>query len=151
MPFGLALVASIGAGLAAIRLSVPGVNASWWGRWAPVTVLAALAVWLARAAGGPVSEIVREPLHAACIFRVIAIGVIPGGVLARTVWRGFPLHRMAATALTLVGGCALAVAAVQLVCPIDRPAHLLLSHVMPAAAIVALGAITARLIARPAL
>jgi hypothetical protein len=151
MPLVLALIASIGAGVAAIRLSVPGVNASWWGRWTPVAVLVVLAavlVGLARAAGGAVSVIVREPLHAACVLRVIAIGIIPAALLARSVWRGFPLHRMAATALALLGGCGLAAAAVQLVCPIDRPAHLLLSHVMPVIALVTLGALTAKLITR---
>jgi hypothetical protein len=149
MPLVLALIASMGAGVAAIRLSVPGVNASWWGRWAPVAVLALLAgLLIALVPAGQVgSALVREPFHAACILRVIAMSAIPAGMLAREIWRGFPLHRMAGATLAVLGGGGLAAAGVQLVCPIDRPAHLLVSHAVPVISLVAFTAIAARLLA----
>jgi hypothetical protein len=148
-PLVLALIASLGAGVAAIRLSVPGVNASWWGRWAPVAVLAALAGLLAaivRPAGEAGSALLREPFHTACILRVIAMSAIPAVMLAREIWRGFPLHRMAGATLAVLGGGGLATAAVQLVCPIDRPAHLLVSHALPVISLVVFAALAASML-----
>lgn len=139
LSLGLALAASMTAALLALRLSVPGADRSAGLRFVPgaiVAVWVAALVLSARGAGAGWSALMQEPLHAACIGRVVAIAVVPVLLLAREVRRGFALDAVSATALAALGGSALAAMAVQLVCPIDRPAHLLTSHVLPMLAVV---------------
>lgn len=134
LSLGLAIATFASAAVVALRLSVPGADQSVRWRWLPVTTtaiwIAALVLW-AGDTSGSWRALRHEPFHAACIFRVIAIAVIPTVLLVREVRRGFALDVVSATALAALGGSAVAAMAVQLVCPIDRPAHLLVSHVLP--------------------
>jgi hypothetical protein len=144
---GLAVATCGSAAAVALRLSVPGAGQSVWLRALPVATVAvwvAALVLLARNGGTSWPALVHEPFHAACIARVVAIALLPSFFLAREVRRGFALDAVSATALAALGGSALAAVAVQLVCPIDRPAHLLISHVLPALALVLAGAAAAR-------
>jgi hypothetical protein len=147
LSLGLAVAAFGSAGALALRLSIPGADQSVGLRWMPVTIVA---VWvaglmlLARNAGVSWTALVHEPFHAACVFRVVAIAVLPTIWLAGEVRRGFALHAVSATALAALGGGALAAMAVQLVCPIDRPAHLLVSHVLPMLGLVMAATVAAR-------
>lgn len=144
---GLAVATFGSAAAFALRLSVPGAGQPAWLRWLPigiVAVWAAALVLLARGTGISWPALMHEPFHAACIFRVVAIAVLPTVFLAREVRRGFALRPVSATALAALGGSALAAMAVQLVCPIDRSAHLLVSHVMPMLGLVMVATTAAR-------
>ena len=150
--FCLTLLGSVSAAMVALRLSVPGVE-SRWTRWAPLglmTLLVAVLVHLAREAGVSPLAIAHEPFHTACVARVAALALVPTWLLVHEIRRGFALDPASTTALAALGGSALAAVAVQLLCPIDRPAHLLVSHVLPALVLVvagaAAGAITPRLV-----
>jgi len=148
---GLALVASTSAALLALRLSVPGTDQSRWVRWLPIMVVAAwvaMLLQLTRAAGVFASALWHEPFHAACVVRVVAIAVIPTLLLVRELRRGFALDATSAAALAALGGSAIAALAVQLVCPIDRAAHLLASHVVPVGVLMIAGAAAARAVPR---
>ena len=143
---GLALLASTSAAFMALQLSVPGVVQSRWPRWLPMAVLTLLMVALvqmARASGAGVAVLFDEPVHAACVTRVIAMALVPTFLLMRSIRRGFALDHVWAVALATLGGSALAAVAVQLVCPIDRGAHLLVSHALPAVGLVIAGALAA--------
>lgn len=145
---GLALVASVGAAAIALRLSVPGADQTRWVRWLPGAVVAVWIVMLvqvARAAGISQSALMREPFHAACVIRVAAIAVLPTLFLVREIRRGVALDAVSAAALAALGGSALAAVAVQLVCQINRPAHVLWSHVAPVVALAVIGAVVAKL------
>lgn len=131
---GLAALASISAAVVSLRLSIPGAEPHQWLRWLPLVIVAAWAAILAAAAGVsgvPVSALIREPFHAACVVRVVGISLLPTLLLWRELRRGFALDAASAAALAALGGSALAALAVQLVCPIDREAHVLVSHVLP--------------------
>lgn len=145
---GLAILASVSASIVAMRLSVPGAQPSRWTRWLPMLAMAAWAGMLIRAAqdaGVSVATLVHEPFHAACVGRVVAVAIIPTALLIRTVRRGFALDGPSAVALAVLGGAALSAATVQLVCPIDHPQHLLVSHLVPALGLVIAGAVAARM------
>jgi hypothetical protein len=147
LSLGLALAASGISALLALRLSVPGDERSAWLRWLPAAIVAlwvAALVLLARNAGASWLTLAREPFHTACVLRVVAIAVLPTVVLVREVRRGFALDAVSATALAALGGSALAALAVQLVCPINRPAHVLASHVLPMLGLVLTAAVAAR-------
>lgn len=131
----------------ALRLSIPGAARSVWVRWLPATILVAWIAALvvaARGAGVAWSALLREPYHAACVIRVVAISALPTFLLTREVRRGFALDAVSAAALAALGGSTLAALAVQLVCPIDRAAHQLTSHVAPMLVLVMLAAVVAR-------
>lgn len=146
LSLGLALMASTSAAAVAVRLSVPGADASRWLRWLPLLVMAAwvaLLVGMSRSTGVLPAALLHEPFHAPCVVRVAAIAILPALLLMREVRRGFALDAVPAAALTALGGSALAALAVQLVCPVNRPEHVLVSHVLPALGLVVAAAVAA--------
>lgn len=134
---GLACLASVAAAGLALRLSVPGADQSAWVRWTPFTLAAIWLAVLVQATAQPVSSLAAEPFHAACVIRIVALSFIPSLVLLRGVRQGFALDHGWAASLAILGGATLAAVAVQLLCPIDRPAHLLVSHALPALTLLA--------------
>ena len=139
---GLALAASATAALLALRLSVPGLDQSIWARWIPLSVGAVWIAILAQRAG--LAALAAEPLHGPCATRIIFVSVIPTLVLMRSVGRGFVLDAGWTRSLGWLAGGAFAAVVVQLVCPINQPAHLLTSHVLPVLAWIAIGGFAAR-------
>ncbi|MBP8273577.1 MAG: DUF1109 family protein [Acidobacteria bacterium] len=143
----LAFLASASAAALSLRLSVPGAEQSAWMRWTPFVIVGvwvgALLQW-SQSAGAPISSLVREPLHAACVLRVVALSLIPAAVLLRSARQGFVLDRGWTATLAVLAGSGLAALAVQLLCPIDRPAHLVMSHALPAIALLAAAPLAAK-------
>jgi hypothetical protein len=147
----VALLASISAAVVAMRLSVPGAQQSRYTRWLPMAIIGVWIATLVRAsqnAGVSVAVLSHESFHAACVARVTMAAIVPTYFLIRAIRRGFALDAASTMALAALGGTALAAAAVQLVCPIDRAAHVLMSHVLPALGLVAPGALAGRLAPR---
>lgn len=147
LSLGLAVAAFGSAAALALRLSIPGSNRSIGARALPGAIVAvwvgALAL-LARRAGLSWPGLMHEPFHTACVVRVVAIAVVPTILLARELRRGFALDAVSAAAFAALAGGALAAMTVQLICPIDRPAHLLVSHLLPVLGLVVAGALAAR-------
>jgi len=142
----LTLVAAATAGAAALRLSVPGADQARYSRWVPIAATASwvAVLWtLSREAGVSTEALLREPFHLACGARVVALSLLPSLALVSGVRRGFALDRVWAAVLAVLAGSALAAGSVQLVCPIDRPAHLLVAHALPMLLLAALGGLAA--------
>ena len=72
-----------------------------------------------------------EPWHVACCARAVGLAVLPLVALFVSARRGLVFDAGRATAMAAVAGAALAAGAVQWTCPIDRAAHLFVSHLLP--------------------
>jgi hypothetical protein len=142
-PEVLAGITILAALVAALQLSVPDARNRWRGAGAA----AAVAVWLglllltSAAAGVSPAAVAREPWHLACLVRVLVMSIVPTGFLVKFVLAGYPLSPGRAVTLAALAGGALAAAAVAFVCPIDRPVHVLVSHVAPGLAMAVGGAL----------
>jgi len=129
----LGLMVAVGASVSSLRLSVPGVASRATGVW-PVGLLGlwiALLVVSALSGGASLAAMYHEPWHWACISRVSLLAVIPSGALWIAVGRGYVLDRGRSAFLSAIAGGAIAALALQFVCPVDRGAHLLVSHLVP--------------------
>jgi len=138
MPLAAAMIAAASA----LRLSVPGTDRSPWIRWLSIGVMAlwAAALPLVPHANPSSFNAIDDPVHAVCVLRVIAISLLPLVMLTRGVWRGYALDGAWAGALAALGGGAIGALAVALLCPVDQPAHVLVSHVAPIGVLMVAGA-----------
>lgn len=143
----LLLIAAVSSAGAALTLAIPGEPLGSWRRAAPVVSVVAWGAWLAgellffAAEGGEV-----WPIAAGwgCVAKALAVGVMPGVVLAIMVGRSAPADvrgtvTFAALAAALVGALG-----VELTCPLTRPTHLLLWHAGPVMAVVLLASVFGR-------
>jgi hypothetical protein len=148
----LALATSVLAVVVTLVLSIPGAerNSSLRG-----TTLGVLAVWTVTMIGAVIASgrglpFTADPHWPACFSRVVAISLVPVGVLFAMARRAAPL-RLGWTALFAgAAAAAMGALAVQLVCPLDDPGHAFLGHFLPVAAIALLGLGARRWLARRA-
>jgi hypothetical protein len=142
-PEVLAGLTAMAALVAALQLSVPDARNRWRGIGAAafVPVWVGLLLLTSAAVGVPPAAVAREPWHVACLVRVLAMSIVPTGLLIKFVLAGYPLSPGRAITLAALAGGAFAAGAVAFVCPIDRPVHLLVSHVAPGLALAAGGAL----------
>lgn len=132
------LIAALCAAAAALHMSVPGSSAGRWLKWVPLIVIGAAATTLAVFAERSGASLLAEPVHAACGLRILLLSALPSWLLFRELRRGLTLSPLWAASLASLGGTTLAAATVQLACPIDRPAHLLVAHLLSAVALAAM-------------
>ena len=133
---GLAAAATASAllaAMAAFTLSVPGAERSRLGRWLP---LAAVGVWLLLNVAGlfpaaSLTSAMDDAVHAACVTRVKAIAALPALVILLMVRRAAPLEPLWTSVLAASAAGSFALATIQFNCPIDAPAHALVSHFAP--------------------
>lgn len=142
----LLLVVAATAAAGALIISVPGAERSGLVRWLPVGAGAAILLWLAgelfltatpESAG-------RVGLAWHCVARTIVVGLVPGVVLLAMVKGAAPLRAAWAGLLALLATSAIGVLGTNLICPNDRPVHLLIWHVLPMTVIAAAGAALGR-------
>jgi hypothetical protein len=128
------LATGLGAGAVAFALSVPGTVRTPLVRALPLAAggvwFVLLAAWFLRGAdaGAGASSV---PVHLFCIAAITGLSLIPGAILLRMIGRAAPLEPSWAAALASLAALAMAAAAVQFTCPIDTPAHHLISHFLP--------------------
>ena len=67
------------------------------------------------------------------------MSVLSGLVFFGMLRRGAPVRRTWCAALATLASATLAATATQIICPIDEPAHLLTSHVLPVSLLTAAG------------
>jgi hypothetical protein len=131
------------AAASALILSVPGIERSLLQRVIPLVSgglwVVALCVLLTTG-GGALERLLRFPLHWACVIQIAALSVVPGFVLFAMVRGAAPLRRAWSGALATLAAVGLSAAATQFICPLDDPAHQLVGHVLPVAALSVLGA-----------
>jgi hypothetical protein len=139
---------------AALVLSVPGAERSAAQRWAPIVAggaWAGLLTWSVLSGGSGVPRIVAFPFHIGCVIQIIALSLIPTWGLFSMLRRAAPLRLSWSAGLASLAALALAAVGVQFICPINDPAHLLVGHFVPVAALALAGAlIGSRALARPA-
>jgi len=139
----LTLSAAALGGWLALQSSVPGALRHSWTRWTPLALLAAWIVFIAGElvwSGTPLARLAGERWHAVCAAKVMATAVLPGIGLFMMMRRGAPLSAGWAATLAAVAASALGAFGAQVICPIDRVAHLALFHVVP---VVSLAVVTA--------
>lgn len=135
--------ALISAGTALV-LSVPGAERSPVQRWAPI---AACGAWTALltvsilSGGSAIDRIVALPFHTGCAIQIAALALVPGWMLFVMLRRAAPLRRHWSGGLATLAAVALAAAGTQFLCPLDDPAHLLVGHFAPVAALALAGAL----------
>jgi len=145
----LVLATSVAGAAAALAWAVPGAAQARSLRRAGLALLAGwggLIVWRLAAAGAPLAQLAGEPSHAACVLRVVALGLVPVLALFAMVRRAAPLEPAWTGALVALGGFAAASVGVQATCPLDSAAHALIWHVAPVAALILAGAAAGRLL-----
>lgn len=136
------LALAILAASAALILSVPGQERSSLVRWLPMTAAFIVLFWgigelAVTAATGGVTG--RVGFAWPCIVRTLAVGLVPGVVLLMMVRSAAPLRGAWAGLLALLATAAVGVFGTRMICPNDRPMHLLLWHVLPMTLIAAAG------------
>jgi hypothetical protein len=120
------VAAAAAAATGALRLAVPGRGGAHIAvRLALVlTALAAALPFAASATGTPSVHFVRDGMR--CVACLALFGALPLAALLATVARSAPVDGLAAA--TYAGA-----AAIRVACPIDRPVHLLVWHMLPIA------------------
>lgn len=130
----LLVITALSAAAGALIVSVPGAERSPLVRWLPVTAGVTLAVWVAGelavvfAAGGPAG---RFGPAWPCVMKTVSVGIVPGIVLFAMVGRAAPLRAAWAGLLAVLATSAVGVLGTNILCPNDRPLHLLIWHIVP--------------------
>ena len=135
------------ASAAGMMLGVPGAERT--PLWRGLSVLLAglwVFVLLARlASGGDAwARIAAFPNHWACVAEIIGLTAVTGWVFFRMLRRAAPLQRSWSAALATLAPAALAATATQIMCPLDDPAHHIVSHVTPVALLAVMGTLAGR-------
>ena len=136
---GTAIAAAVGA----LTLSIPGAAQDARVRWLPVglailcVLVAAGEIAYAAATGAPAGRLTFA-WH--CVYKTTAVATVPAAMLFLMVRRGAPLHAGWAGLLAVLAAAAMGVLGANIICPTDRPVHMLLWHVLPLVLFAALGA-----------
>lgn len=143
----LTLATGLVAAASAMTLSVPGAERTPFPRIASVTLAL---VWLMTlvvrlAAGGDAwARLAALPNHWACVAEIVALSMMSGWVFLVMLRRAAPLRPRWTAGLATLAATALGAAAVQLICPIDDPAHQIVSHVATIVVLVVVGTLAGR-------
>ena len=146
-PMYLVLIAAtLGSGVlaaaSAMTLSVPGAERTPLWRIAAVGLAFGWGLLLcARLATGGAAwaRLAALPNHWACVAEIAALSLVSGWTFVVMLRRAAPLQPRWSASLAVLASALVAAAAVQIICPIDDPAHHLVSHVVPVVVIVLLG------------
>jgi hypothetical protein len=152
---GIALVAGLLAAWSALVLGVPGAERSTLQRAAPLFVMAAWLLMLGAPllADDTAGSRLAHAFEWVCAARVTVLAIPPGVALYVMLRRAAPLRAGWTGALAALGAAAVGAAAIQCICPVDSPAHLLVAHALPvlvfAVAGILIGRLTLRDVLRP--
>ena len=139
----LLILTAMSAAVGALTVSIPGRERSALVRWLPILAGAVCILWvagelvLASATGAPTG---RLTFAWRCVYKTASVAVVPGVALFVLVRQAAPLHAAWAGLLAILATAAVGVLGANVICPIDRPLHLLLWHVAPLMLFAALGA-----------
>ena len=139
----LLIMTAMSAAIGALVISIPGAERSPMVRWAPVIAALASVLWAAgelvyaAAVGAPTGRLTFA-WH--CVYKTASVGAIPGIALFLMVRRGAPLRAAWAGLLAVLATAAVGVLGANVICPNDRPLHMLLWHVAPLMLFAGLGA-----------
>lgn len=143
----MTLAAGLVASAAGMMLGVPGAERTPLWRMVAVLLAAgwALVLLIRLVSGGdPWPRLAAFPNHWACVAEIIGLSAVSGWVFFVMLRRAAPLERTWSAMLAALAPAALAATATQIMCPIDDPAHHLVSHVTPVALLAAIGTLAGR-------
>jgi hypothetical protein len=144
---GLVAVTAVLATIAAIASSVPGAARLRLARLLPLLALGGLTMALVAdlvGAGGTLALLASEPLHLACAAMILGLSAGPALIVWNAVRHGVPLEVAWAAGLAALAALGFGALGVGAVCPISRPAHLLVAHVLPVVVLTAAAAAAGR-------
>ena len=139
----LLIITAMSAAVGALVISVPGAERSPLVRWAPIVAATASVLWAAgelvyaAATGAPTGRLTFA-WH--CVYKTSCVGAVPGIALFLMVRRAAPTRAMWAGLLAVLATAAVGVLGANVICPNDRPLHMLLWHVAPLMLFAAIGA-----------
>jgi hypothetical protein len=131
---GLLLLTTVSAAIGALLVSIPGAGVRPRVRWVPVALgvacvlVAAGELAYAAMVGAPTGRLTFA-WH--CVYKTTSVALVPGIVLFAMVRRGAPLQTAWAGLLAVLATAAMGVLGANIICPNDRPLHMLLWHVVP--------------------
>lgn len=139
----LLILTALSAAVGALVVAVPGAERSSLVRWVPVVMAVASVGWaagelaFAAAVGEPTGQLTFA-WH--CVYKTASVAAVPAAALFVLVRRAAPLRAAWAGLLALLATAAVGVLGANVICPNDRPLHMLLWHVAPLMLFAALGA-----------
>ncbi len=139
----LLIVTALSAAVGALMVSIPGADLGKLARSLPIVVGTTTIVWalgellVASATGAPTGRLTFA-WH--CVYKTASVAAIPSVVLFMMVKRAAPLHAARAGFLAILATAAVGVLGANIICPNDRPLHMLLWHAAPLMLFAALGA-----------
>jgi hypothetical protein len=130
----LLLVTALSAAAGALVISVPGAERSRLVRVVPLLAAVACVMWAAgelvfAAATGATTGRLTFAWH--CVYKTTSVAAVPGVALFLMLRRAAPMHAVWAGALAVLATTAVGVLGANIICPNDRPMHMLLWHVTP--------------------
>ena len=137
------ILTAMSAAVGALTVSIPGRERSAVIRWLPIAGGAICILWVAgelvfaSVTGAPTG---RLTFAWRCIYKTASVALVPGIALFVLVRRAAPLHAAWAGLLAILATAAVGVLGANVICPIDRPLHLILWHVGPLMLFAAAGA-----------
>ena len=127
----MTLATASAAAAVALLLGVPGAERSPAQRWAPLGVGSLWGVMMAGSllsGGSALDRVLAFPVHVSCVLQIAGLAVLPGWGLFTMLRRAAPVRHRWSGGIATLAAVALAAAGTQFICPINDPAHLLVSH-----------------------
>lgn len=139
----LLILTALSGAVGALIVSVPGAERTTLVRWAPVVAAAAYLFWvggefvMAAMTGAPTG---RASFAWHCVSQTASVAAVPALALFVMVRKAAPLRATWAGLLAVLSTAAVGMLGSNVMCPNDRPVHLLLWHVAPLMLFAAVGA-----------
>ena len=130
----LLLLTAVSAVIGAMLVSVPGAGLARRVRWIPVglgvatILLAAGELAYAAVSGAPTGRLTFA-WH--CLYKTTSVALVPGVILFVMLRRAAPLNPGWAGLLAALATASVGVLGANIICPNDRPLHMLIWHVLP--------------------
>jgi hypothetical protein len=147
----LLIITALSAAVGALAVSIPGAERTRLLRWLPVMAGVATVVWaagelaFASTTGAPAG---RLTFGWHCVYKTASVAAVPSVALFFMVRRAAPLHAAWAGFLAILATTAVGVLGANVICPYDRPLHMLVWHVAPLMLLAGLGAALGRWLLR---
>lgn len=139
----LLIVTALSAAVGALVVSIPGAERTKLVRWVPIVAAAATVLWavgevvFASSIGAPMGRLTFA-WH--CVYKTASVAAVPSLALFVMVRHAAPLRAAWAGALAILATAAVGVLGANIICPNDRPIHMLLWHAAPLMLFAGLGA-----------
>lgn len=139
----LLILTALSGAVGALIVSIPGAERTSLVRWLPVAAGIAYVMWsagdlaMAAATGAPTGQIAPGWT---CVIETASVAALPAIALFVMMRRAAPLRAAWAGLLAVLATAAVGALGANVICPNDRPVHMLLWHVAPLMVFAGVGA-----------